>query len=129
MSRHAASRLLARLATRPLPCQQQQSRSLNIHEYQVPHTPALALFFFFFFLICSDFLPHMMFIFPFILLFQGAALMSKFGVNVPKGVVVSSTKEIAGVLKEQFPDDAEVALSYPPLLPIRILSGSNRFQS
>lgn len=34
--------------------------------------------------------------------------MSKFGVNVPKGVVVSSAKEIAAVLKEDFPDDKEV---------------------
>lgn len=39
MVRHVASRLLARLAARsspaPLPCLHQQSRSLNIHEYQV----------------------------------------------------------------------------------------------
>lgn len=39
---------------------------------------------------------------------QGADLMSKFGVNVPKGVVASSTSEIAKVLEEHFPDDAEV---------------------
>lgn len=40
MSRHAASRLLARLAARHRePCQLQQSRSLNIHEYQVLRTP------------------------------------------------------------------------------------------
>jgi succinyl-CoA synthetase beta subunit len=75
MSRHAASRLLARLAARQQqPCQLQQSRSLNIHEY------------------------------------QGAALMSKFGVNVPKGVVVSSAKEIAAVLKKDFPDDNELVV-------------------
>jgi succinyl-CoA synthetase beta subunit len=78
MVRHVASRLLARLAARsspaPLPCLHQQSRSLNIHEY------------------------------------QGAALMSKFGVNVPKGAVVSSTSEIAKVLEEQFPDDTELVV-------------------
>lgn len=34
--------------------------------------------------------------------------MSKYGVNVPKGVVVSSKSEVAKVLKEQFPTDQEV---------------------
>jgi len=42
--------------------------------------------------------------------YQGAALMSKFGVNVPKGVVVSSKSEIAKVLKEQFPKDEELVV-------------------
>lgn len=42
--------------------------------------------------------------------------MSKFGVNVPKGVVVSSAKEIAAVLKKDFADDKEVhALSLSSL--------------
>ena len=38
--------------------------------------------------------------------------MSKFGVNVPKGVVVSSTSEISKVLEENFPNDTEVTRSY-----------------
>lgn len=43
-------------------------------------------------------------------IFQGAAIMAKFGVNVPKGVVVSSKGEIAKVLKEHFAKDTEVIL-------------------
>ena len=43
---------------------------------------------------------------------QGAALMAKFGVNVPEGVVVSSKGEVAKVLKEHFPKETEVARSY-----------------
>lgn len=52
---------------------------------------------------------------------QGAALMSKFGVNVPKGVVVSSKSEIAKVLKEQFPKDEEVRADFQPSHVIDLL--------
>ncbi len=42
---------------------------------------------------------------------QGAKLMSKFGVNVPKGVVVSSAEEVPKVLNDVFPDNEEVIYS------------------
>ncbi|CAK9267978.1 unnamed protein product [Sphagnum jensenii] len=42
--------------------------------------------------------------------YQGAKLMSKFGVNVPKGVVVSSAEEVPKVLKDVFPDNKELVV-------------------
>jgi succinyl-CoA synthetase beta subunit len=36
--------------------------------------------------------------------------MSKFGVNVPKGVVVSSAEEVPKVLKDVFPDNKELVV-------------------
>jgi succinyl-CoA synthetase beta subunit len=41
---------------------------------------------------------------------QGAKLMSKFGVNVPKGVVVSSAEEVPKVLHDVFPDNEELVV-------------------
>ncbi|EFJ13492.1 hypothetical protein SELMODRAFT_122224 [Selaginella moellendorffii] len=42
--------------------------------------------------------------------YQGADLMSKYGVNVPKGAVVSSRKEISTVLEKEFPDNEELVV-------------------
>eukprot|EP00250_Pteridium_aquilinum_P024361 c28970_g1_i1 orf=485-1753(-) len=42
--------------------------------------------------------------------YQGAKLMSQYGVNVPKGVAVSSVAEINGVLKESFPKEEELVV-------------------
>lgn len=39
---------------------------------------------------------------------QGAELMSKYGVNVPKGVAVGSTDEIKKAIQEVFPNETEV---------------------
>lgn len=43
---------------------------------------------------------------------QGAALMSKFGVNVPKGVVISSPSEVSEVIKKHFPNNTEVCSKF-----------------
>ncbi|CAO2831169.1 unnamed protein product [Amaranthus hypochondriacus] len=42
--------------------------------------------------------------------YQGAELMSKYGVNVPKGVAVSSVAEIQKAIKEAFPGHDEVVV-------------------
>eukprot|EP00252_Welwitschia_mirabilis_P025635 TRINITY_DN80_c0_g2_i1.p1 TRINITY_DN80_c0_g2~~TRINITY_DN80_c0_g2_i1.p1 ORF type:complete len:423 (+),score=118.50 TRINITY_DN80_c0_g2_i1:150-1418(+) len=42
--------------------------------------------------------------------YQGAELMSKFGVNVPKGFVVSSATEVKQAIKDAFPAEKEVVL-------------------
>ncbi|OAE18562.1 hypothetical protein AXG93_1923s1180 [Marchantia polymorpha subsp. ruderalis] len=42
--------------------------------------------------------------------YQGAALMSKFGVNVPKGVVISSPSEVSEVIKKHFPNNTELVV-------------------
>lgn len=41
---------------------------------------------------------------------QGAELMSKYGINVPKGVAVSSVKEIRKAIESVFPNEKEVCL-------------------
>lgn len=41
-------------------------------------------------------------------LFQGAELMSKHGINVPKGVAVGSIDEVRKALREVFPNQSEV---------------------
>ncbi|MCO5573355.1 hypothetical protein L7F22_027124 [Adiantum nelumboides] len=42
--------------------------------------------------------------------YQGAKLMSQYGVNVPKGVAVSSISEIKDVLAQTFPGEQEVVV-------------------
>ncbi|KAH7421832.1 hypothetical protein KP509_13G077600 [Ceratopteris richardii] len=42
--------------------------------------------------------------------YQGAKLMSQFGINVPKGVAVSSVSEIKNVLENHFPGEEEVVV-------------------
>lgn len=39
---------------------------------------------------------------------QGAELMSKYGVNVPRGVAVSSVEETRKAIKDVFPGQNEV---------------------
>ncbi|RZR94155.1 hypothetical protein BHM03_00022784, partial [Ensete ventricosum] len=41
--------------------------------------------------------------------YQGAELMSKYGVNVPKGVAVSSVEEVKEAVISVFPNEKEVA--------------------
>ena len=47
---------------------------------------------------------------------QGAELMSKYGVNVPKGAAVSSVEEVRKVIQDVFPKENEVIL--PAVLQI-----------
>uniref|UniRef100_A0A0D6R8F1 Succinate--CoA ligase [ADP-forming] subunit beta, mitochondrial n=1 Tax=Araucaria cunninghamii TaxID=56994 RepID=A0A0D6R8F1_ARACU len=42
--------------------------------------------------------------------YQGADLMSKYGVNVPKGVAVSSIAELKSAIKDTFPGEKEVVV-------------------
>ncbi|XP_020580804.1 succinate--CoA ligase [ADP-forming] subunit beta, mitochondrial-like [Phalaenopsis equestris] len=42
--------------------------------------------------------------------YQGAELMSKYGINVPKGVAVSSIDEVKQALKNVFPNDKELVV-------------------
>ncbi|KAI5082697.1 hypothetical protein GOP47_0002440 [Adiantum capillus-veneris] len=42
--------------------------------------------------------------------YQGSKLMSQYGVNVPKGVAVSSISEIKNVLEQTFPGEEEVVV-------------------
>lgn len=43
------------------------------------------------------------------LLHQGAELMGKFGINVPKGVAVSSVEEVRKAIQTTFPNEKEVS--------------------
>ncbi|KAL1367654.1 hypothetical protein HN51_021775 [Arachis hypogaea] len=42
--------------------------------------------------------------------YQGAELMSKYGVNVPRGVAVSSVEEARKVIKDVFPNESEIVV-------------------
>lgn len=42
--------------------------------------------------------------------YQGSSLMSKYGVNVPKGIVVSSVAEVRQAIKDAFPEEKEVVV-------------------
>ncbi|GAB2251876.1 hypothetical protein Droror1_Dr00004723 [Drosera rotundifolia] len=42
--------------------------------------------------------------------YQGAELMSKYGINVPKGVVVSSLDEVKNAVKNVFPNQSEIVV-------------------
>jgi len=42
--------------------------------------------------------------------YQGASLMSKYGVNVPKGIVVSSVAEVKQAIRDAFPGEKEVVV-------------------
>ncbi|KAH7863202.1 hypothetical protein Vadar_014703 [Vaccinium darrowii] len=42
--------------------------------------------------------------------YQGAELMSKYGVNVPKGVAVSSVSEVRKAIQEVFPNESELVV-------------------
>ncbi|GAB2279721.1 hypothetical protein Dimus_014361 [Dionaea muscipula] len=42
--------------------------------------------------------------------YQGAELMSKYGINVPKGVAVSSLAEVESAVKEFFPNQSELVV-------------------
>ncbi|KAL9690768.1 hypothetical protein QQ045_011177 [Rhodiola kirilowii] len=48
----------------------------------------------------------------FVLRSPGAELMSKYGVNVPRGVAVGSTEELKKAIQEQFPKENEVCMKY-----------------
>ncbi|KAL7226381.1 hypothetical protein ACSBR1_021480 [Camellia fascicularis] len=41
---------------------------------------------------------------------QGAELMGKFGVNVPKGVAVSSVQEVRKAIQDVFPSESELVV-------------------
>jgi succinyl-CoA synthetase beta subunit len=41
---------------------------------------------------------------------QGADLMSKYGINVPKGVAAGSMQEVQDALKNVFPSEKEVMM-------------------
>lgn len=43
---------------------------------------------------------------------QGAELMSKHGINVPKGVAVGSAEEVKKAIKDVFPNEKEVYLFF-----------------
>ncbi|KAM0830742.1 hypothetical protein ACQ4PT_066019 [Festuca glaucescens] len=88
---------IGRLASRALSVggkwQHQQLRRLNVHEYQAGLTRArvpggVAS-------LCES---------------QGADLMGKFGINVPKGAVVGSVQEVKEVLKNVFPSEKEIVV-------------------
>ncbi|KAL5725118.1 hypothetical protein ACHQM5_008298 [Ranunculus cassubicifolius] len=40
--------------------------------------------------------------------YQGAELMGKYGINVPKGVAVTSSEEIRKAVQEFFPNETEI---------------------
>jgi len=42
--------------------------------------------------------------------YQGSSLMRKYGVNVPKGIVVSSVAEVKQAIKDAFPEEKEVVV-------------------
>lgn len=42
--------------------------------------------------------------------YQGAELMSKRGINVPRGVAVSSAEEVKRAIKDVFPSEKEVVI-------------------
>ncbi|KAL9260306.1 Succinate--CoA ligase [ADP-forming] subunit beta, mitochondrial-like protein [Drosera capensis] len=42
--------------------------------------------------------------------YQGAELMSKYGINVPKGVAVSSLDEVKNAVKDVFPNQSEIVI-------------------
>ncbi|KAL4568876.1 hypothetical protein LXL04_024493 [Taraxacum kok-saghyz] len=42
--------------------------------------------------------------------YQGAELMGKFGINVPKGVAVSSVEEVRKAIQTTFPNEKEVPI-------------------
>lgn len=41
---------------------------------------------------------------------QGAELMSKYGINVPKGAAAGSVQEVQNALKNVFPSEKEVMM-------------------
>lgn len=43
---------------------------------------------------------------------QGAELMSKYGVNVPKGVAVATVDEVKKTIESVFPNQSEVIIHY-----------------
>lgn len=47
---------------------------------------------------------------------QGAELMGKYGINVPKGVAVSSHDEIKKAIQDVFPNENEVKLGHAFLI-------------
>ncbi|PKI65196.1 hypothetical protein CRG98_014345, partial [Punica granatum] len=42
--------------------------------------------------------------------YQGAGLMGKYGINVPKGVAVSSVEEIKKAIQDVFPNEKELVV-------------------
>lgn len=40
--------------------------------------------------------------------YQGAELMGKHGVNVPRGAAASSIEEVKKIVKDMFPNESEV---------------------
>ncbi|XP_064987946.1 succinate--CoA ligase [ADP-forming] subunit beta, mitochondrial-like isoform X2 [Musa acuminata AAA Group] len=54
--------------------------------------------------------------------YQGAELMSKYGINVPKGVAASSIEEVKEAIKSVFPSGKEVSLKVPVVVR---LEGTN----
>lgn len=132
MVRGLLNKLVSRSLTVAGQWQQQQLRRLNIHEYQVPYfsfcffyysyviiivfllvfvSQKLATAFVdlctcwkvwnFFWIECEDW---------WILVCgnQGAELMAKYGINVPKGLAVASVDEVKKAIQDAFPDHKEV---------------------
>ncbi|AQK72722.1 Succinate--CoA ligase [ADP-forming] subunit beta, mitochondrial [Zea mays] len=110
---------LGKLASRALSVagrwQHQQLRRLNIHEYQVPSAPRLAL--------CPPIFKYCVgFIraileagtdglgFVDCLGLQGAELMGKYGINVPRGAAAGSVHEVKDALKNMFPSEKEIVV-------------------
>nr|CAB3447264.1 unnamed protein product [Digitaria exilis] len=112
---------LGKLASRALSVagrwQHQQLRRLNIHEYQVPlatQIPQFALPIFhrgswnFVGLISEVRLTDLRF-WDCVGL-QGAELMGKYGINVPKGTAAGSVQEVKDALKNVFPSEKEIVV-------------------
>ncbi|KAF8692879.1 hypothetical protein HU200_039236 [Digitaria exilis] len=123
---------LGKLASRALSVagrwQHQQLRRLNIHEYQVPlatQIPQFALPIFhrgswnFVGLISEVRLKDLRF-WDCVGL-QGAELMGKYGINVPKGTAAGSVQEVKDALKNVFPSEKEVTVPGLPYLICFIL--------
>lgn len=128
---HAAAAMvrgsLGKLASRALSVagkwQHQQLRRLNIHEYQVllqpphqiPQIPApysvrfLRVFFFGVFDL-GAWANALGFVDVWVS--QGAELMGKYGINVPRGAAAGSVEEIKNTLKNVFPSEKEVMFPF-----------------
>lgn len=51
-------------------------------------------------------------------MYQGAELMGKFGINVPKGAAAGSIEEVKNVMKNMFSNEKEVMLKAPYLFKL-----------
>lgn len=128
---HAAAAMvrgsLGKLASRALSVagkwQHQQLRRLNIHEYQVllqppPPDPAdsrtifRSIFAGFFFGVFDLGAWANALGFVDVWVSQGAELMGKYGINVPRGAAAGSVEEVKNTLKNVFPSEKEVMFPF-----------------